>query len=241
MATRLSSPTLIGRLAELKQLQAAVERAAAGEPGLALIAGEAGVGKTRLVEELAAWARTHGTQVFIGGCVSLSADVAPFAAIIDALRPLTRDLAPQGATAVLGPRARDLAALLPDLEPLGERAGATGISYDTSQGRLLELLLGMLGRLAARAPVLMIIEDIHWADRSTLDVLAYLATNLRSERVLLVTTYRTDEPQARSQLLPFIAELGRHDRTERTTCRASTAGRWPSNSARSWVSRRHPG
>jgi DNA-binding CsgD family transcriptional regulator/tetratricopeptide (TPR) repeat protein len=215
MATRLSSPNFIGRRAELSQLQAAAERAARGEPALVLVAGEAGVGKTRLVEELAGWARQHEYQVLVGGCVSLSADVAPFAPIVEALRPLTRHLAQADLDAVLGPNVHGLAPVLPDVASVTEATASTGVSPDSAQGRLLELLLGMLGRLAARAPVMLVIEDIQWADRSTVDVLAFLARNLRAEQVLMVSTFRTDEPESRRQLLPLIAELGRHGGAER--------------------------
>ena len=215
MATRLSSPTLIGRRSELARLQEAAALAAEGAPGLVLVAGEAGVGKSRLVAELATWARERGHRVLVGGCVSLSGDVAPFAPIVEALRPLRQELAPSELAAVLGPRARDLGALLPDAALTSEVASATGMSPDSSERRQLELLLGVLGRLAARAPLVVIIEDIHWADRSTLDTLAFLARNLRTEPILLVSTFRTDEPGARRQLLPFVAELERQDRVER--------------------------
>ena len=219
MATRLSSPTLIGRQAELARLDAAIGRAVGGQPGVALVAGEAGVGKTRLVEAMAARARDSGHRVLLGGCVSLSADVAPFAAIIEALRPLPGDLGPDELAAVLGARARELAPLFPDLESVEEAATATGITPDASHGRLLELLLGALRRLADREPVALIIEDIHWADRSTLDVLAFLAKSLRSTAILLVITYRTDEPGVRRDLLPFIAELSRQEGVERIELR----------------------
>ncbi|HEX5579124.1 MAG TPA: AAA family ATPase [Candidatus Limnocylindria bacterium] len=220
MARRLSSPTLIGRRDELHQLRAAFERAAAGRPGVALVAGEAGVGKTRLVAELAAWARQQDHQVLIGACVSLSADVAPYAAVVDALRPLNRDLSPADLETVLGPGSDELASVLPWLGSGSQRAHATGISEDTATARVLEHVLGLLGRLAERTPVLLFIEDAHWADRSTLDLLAFLSRNLRSERVLLGVTYRTDEVGARGDLLPLIAELGRNERTERIELRS---------------------
>jgi DNA-binding CsgD family transcriptional regulator len=191
-----------------------VERAEAGEAGTVLVAGEAGIGKTRLLEELAGWARARGCRVLVGGCVSLSAEVAPFAPIIEALRPLPVELGPD-LPAILGANAGGLASLLPDVEPAGQVTGATGISPDNTQGRMLELLLGMLGRLADRSPVVLVVEDIHWADRSTVDVLAFLARNLRTQPVLLVASFRTDEPQARGQLLPFIAEMGRQPRSRR--------------------------
>jgi DNA-binding CsgD family transcriptional regulator len=215
VATRLSSPTLIGRRSELASLQEAAGLAAAGASQLVLVAGEAGVGKSRLVAEFANWARQRGDRVLVGGCVSLSGDVAPFAPIVEALRPLRHELTPSELAAVLGPRARDLAALLPDIAPTTAVTSSTGMTPDGAEGRQLELLLGVLGRLAARAPLVIVIEDIHWADRSTLDTLAFLSRNLRTEPILLVATFRTDEPGARRQLLPFVAELERHDRVQR--------------------------
>jgi DNA-binding CsgD family transcriptional regulator len=215
VASRLSSPTLIGRRSELASLQEAVGLAAEGASQLVLVAGEAGVGKSRLVAEFANWARQQGRRVLVGGCVSLSGDVAPFAPIVEALRPLRHELTPSELAAVLGPRARYLAALLPDIAPSPAVTSATGIQPDSAEGRQLELLLGMLGRLAARAPLVLITEDIHWADRSTLDTLAFLSRNLRTEPILLVATFRTDEPGANRQLLPFVAELERQDRVQR--------------------------
>ena len=206
MTTRLSSPSLVGRRAELGTLQAAAERAAGGAPGLVLVAGEAGVGKTRLVDELAGWARNSGYQVLVGGCVSLSADVAPFAPIIEALRPLLREGSEPELGAILGAGAHGRAPTASD---------STGISQDSAHSRTLELLLGVLGRLAARAPVVLVVEDIQWADRSSLDVLAFLVRNLQAEPILLLSTLRTDAPETRRELLPFIAELSRHRRVER--------------------------
>ncbi len=173
---------------------------------MVLVAGEAGVGKTRLVEELAAGARERGYQVLIGGCVSLSADVAPYAPIVEALRPLTRSGAEPGLEAVLGAHASNQAAMTAD---------STGISPDSGQSRRLELLLGMLGRLAARAPLVLVVEDIQWADRSSLDLLAFLVRNLQTEPILLLLTLRTDEPESSREFLPFIAELSRRGGVER--------------------------
>jgi len=215
VSTRLASPTFVGRREELSQLQAAAERAAEGEPGLVLVAGEAGVGKTRLVEEFAGWARERDFQVLVGGCVSLSADLAPFAPIVEALRPLARDHGPNGLANVLEPDVRSLAPVLPDLAAPELPAGSTGISPDTGSARLLEQLLRLLGRLASRTPIVLVVEDIQWADQSTVDVLAFLARNLRAEPILLVPTYRTDEPDSRRLLLPFLVQLGRAAHVER--------------------------
>jgi DNA-binding CsgD family transcriptional regulator len=209
VAKRVSSPTLIGRRSELAELQEAAQRAAAGRPGLVLVAGEAGVGKSRLVAELAAWARTERFRVLTGGCVSLSGEVAPFAPIVEALRMLPTELSPSELTVVVGPRAEELDALLPHTAGAAQAPGATGISVDGSQARRLELVLGLLGRLAQNSPLILIIEDIHWADGSTLDLLTFLVRNLRTEPILLIATLRTDEPESARSPLPVLAELER--------------------------------
>jgi predicted ATPase len=84
-----------------------------------------------------------------------------------------------------------------------------------SQARLFEVLLGLLGRLGRQAPVVLVVEDLHWADRSTRDLLAFLVRNLRAERVLLVATYRSDELHRRHPMRPFLAELARGGRVQR--------------------------
>src|SRR4029453_8045360 len=78
----------------------------------------------------------------------------------------------------------------------------------STQSRLFELVLGLLGRLAEQAPLVLVVEDLHWADRSTRELLAFLVRNLRRERVLLVATYRDDEP-GQQRLGSYLAELDR--------------------------------
>ena len=84
----------------------------------------------------------------------------------------------------------------------------------SSQARLFEAFLGLLERLAERSPTVLVIEDLHWADRSTLDLLTFLVRNLRAA-LLLVLTYRTDDLHRRHPVRPFLAELDRSERVER--------------------------
>ena len=91
---------------------------------------------------------------------------------------------------------------------------ASGPPGQAAQARLFELLLGLLGRLGEQAPLVLVVEDLHWADRSTRDLLAFLVRNLRRERVLLVVTYRNDEP-GQQRLGPYLAELDRGGRVQR--------------------------
>ena len=214
MAVRVSSPVLIGRSAELGRLRAALQAAHEGRSSATLLAGEAGVGKTRLVAEITALAQAEGAVVLLGGCIDLGEGSMPYAPVAEALRGLVRRADPDELEIVLGHGRTELARLVPDFGPVAE-GSASGLSYGSGQGRLFELLLGVLERLAARAPVVFIVEDLHWSDRSTRDLLGFLVRNLRDVAVMLLFTYRSDELHRRHPLLPFLAELERTGRVER--------------------------
>src|SRR5215207_10028458 len=217
MATRMTSSRLIGRVAELAELEAALHDAAAGRPSLAFVAGESGVGKSRMVAEFARRTRDTGARVAIGECVELGDEELPYAPIVSVLRSLARD-----GDAVLeslppGVRA-ELATLLPELgadawpsgpEPL--RANETTLG----QPRLFEALLTLLEHLGREQPFALVLEDIHWADRSTRAFLVFLGRSLWTERVLVIATYRSDELHRRHPLRPLLAELERDTRARR--------------------------
>jgi DNA-binding CsgD family transcriptional regulator/tetratricopeptide (TPR) repeat protein len=203
MGGRVQSPTFVGRVEELQVLEVARRRAANGEPAVVLLGGEAGVGKTRLVAELTARCAADGIRVLAGGCVPVGGDGLPFAPIMETLRPLPEELGADTVRELAGPSWRELARLLPALgEPEGGPAG------QVAQARLFELLLGLLARLSQQTPVTLVVEDLHWADQSTRDLLAFLVRNLRRERILAVFTYRNDEPRT-DRLGPWLAELDR--------------------------------
>ncbi len=214
MASRVSSPVLIGRSDELGRLQAALELTHEGRSSATLVAGDAGVGKTRLVAEFAELARGEGAVVLLGGCIDVGDGALPYAPVVEGPRGLVRGAAPDELDAVFGQDRSELARLLPDLGPVAEES-ASGLSIGSAQGRLFELLLGVLERLAARTPLALIVEDLHWSDRSTRDLLGFLVRNLRDAAVVMVFTYRSDELHRRHPLLPFLAELQRTGRVER--------------------------
>ena len=217
MAVRVSSPVLIGRSGEIGRLRASLQAAHEGRSSATLLAGEAGVGKTRVVAEIAAIAQAEGAIVLLGGCIDLGEGSMPYAPVAEALRGLVRQADPEELDLVLGQGRTELARLVPDLGPVAGAGGsaAGALSYGSGQGRLFELLLGVLERLAARAPVVFIVEDLHWSDRSTRDLLGFLVRNLRDVPVMLLFTYRSDELHRRHPLLPFLAELERTGRVER--------------------------
>ena len=204
MAGLVASPTFVGRVEELQTLEAGRKRAADADPAVLLVGGEAGIGKTRLVTECAGRCAADGMRVLMGGCVPVGDGALPYAPIVEALRGLLGEIGVAAGRELVGPAWPELARLLPALgepdrhDPLGESA----------QARLFELLLGLLGRLGEQAPLVLVLEDLHWADRSTRDLLAFLVRNLRRERLLVVSTYRTDEP-SHQRFGPYLAELDR--------------------------------
>ncbi len=220
MATRVTSTRFVGRDAELAELRAALGDAAGARPALAFVAGESGVGKTRLVAELERRAAEDGVRVLSGECVDLGEGELPFAPLVGALRPLARTADPVLDT--LPQAAREaLRALLPGL-------AGTALPHDrtdeaaAARARIFDALLELLDRLSDDAGLLLVIEDLHWADRSTRAFLAYLASTLCREKVLVVATYRPDELHRRHPLRPLLAELERDTRAVRVGLRPFT-------------------
>ena len=206
VAPRTTSPVLVGRADQLAVLDAALGPSRHGGPSVVLIGGEAGVGKSRLMREFTARARAAGARVLTGGCVELGTDGLPFAPFTAVLRDLVRDLGPDGVAELLpGGVTRDFARLLPEF------GAAEGDAGDiVARARLFEQVLALLERLADDGPVVLLIEDAHWADRSTRDLLAFLVGRQQVlDGVLIVVTYRSDEMHRTHPLRPLLAELAR--------------------------------
>lgn len=195
---------LVGRGDELASLLAALDAARAGQGRLLLLLGEAGVGKTRLGDELAARAQDLGLPVLVGRCHE-SQRLLPLAPWTEALRragvladgPLLEALAPWRA---------DLASLLPELAPAAPRPAHEGSAL-ARQARLFEALIRLLGRLASRAPTLLRIEDLHWADAPSLGLLGALARRAGDWPLMLVASARQEDLAASPRLQQILHEL----------------------------------
>jgi DNA-binding CsgD family transcriptional regulator/tetratricopeptide (TPR) repeat protein len=190
MKPRSRDAPFVGRIEALAGLLGLLTRVERGEAGASLVAGEAGVGKTRLLREVARRAAARDVRVLTGGCVPFGADVLPYAPFVEALR---EHLADGDAT----------------VELVGESTRAYQFE------RMLEVLRG----LAATEPVLLILEDLHWADQTTLQLLVFLARNLRRDRIGLVVSWRDDELRRAHPLRQVVAELGRFDTVSRVDLR----------------------
>src|SRR5215470_8407247 len=191
---------LVGRAAEFGRLTRVLDLAAAEEPMVALVSGDAGMGKTRLVAELATVAAARGFMVLSGRCAELG-DSVPYLPLADALRSAAHT-SPALADAIAARPV--LGMLLPDRDN-AELAG--GEVTGMARQQLFGAVLGMLAELADKTPVLLVLEDMHWADRSTRDLLTFLSRVLHRERVAVIATYRTDDLHRSHPLRAVAAEL----------------------------------
>jgi DNA-binding CsgD family transcriptional regulator len=213
MAGGFTSQEFIGRADELSRLEGVLARAEQGRPQLVLLAGEAGVGKTRLLAEFADRARQRGMRVLAGGCVELGDIGLAYLPVVDALRDLADDPADTELLAEVAITAPGLGRLLPGILERGPAAARASDGLDQLQ--VFDAVRALLERRSDRSPVLLVLEDLHWADRASRDLVAFLARTLRVGRVTLVASYRSDELHRRHPLRPLLAELVRLPGMER--------------------------
>jgi DNA-binding CsgD family transcriptional regulator len=218
VAHRDTSPAFMGRRAELERLDTAWELASRGDPQVLLIGAEAGMGKTRLVAEFLA--RQPGARMTAaGGCVPVAGGSLAYAPFVEILRNLAAPNGPSDladAFTSLTPASRaELGRLVPSLRSTD--VPFVRVDDALARARLFEAVLDLVVGVAVRLPTLLVVEDLHWADGSSLDLLGYVIRNLRADRVLIVATYRTDELHRRHPLRPWTTEvcrLGLVDRLE---------------------------
>jgi ATP/maltotriose-dependent transcriptional regulator MalT len=227
VASRIVSPDLVGRETELRTIAAAVNDAGGGRARTILLAGEAGIGKSRILGEALRRASSEAV-VLQGGCIGLAEGSLPFGPIVEALRPLLRELEASErhrAEGTAGDQAtnRALSAVAAELGLLSDRPSATSpgaeLRPEWTRSRMYEAFLDLLRRLAADRPVILAIEDLHWADDSTRELLAFLIRNAQAERLLLIITFRSDELNRRHPLLFWLAEVDRAAGVERIELR----------------------
>ena len=216
MTRRRGASSFVGRAEQLDRLEQALRSAQQGIPTTVLVGGEAGIGKTRLIGEFTARARERGALVLEGACLELGQHGLPYAAVSAALRGLDGTLATAQLRQLAGEDLADLARVVPGLrgEP-SETPGGDDGSASVLQLRLFEAVLRLLGRLAADAPVVLVVEDVHWADASTRDLMVFLAHNLREVGVVLVVSVRTEELGRTHPLRGVLAQLSRQPQVDR--------------------------
>ena len=201
------SPVFVGGRAELSLLEGILRAAAAGEPAVVILGGEAGVGKSRLVTELMATRAPPDARVVVGNCSGFAPGSLPYAPIMSGLRSLVRS--GTGDADLPESAHQALRLLLPELVPPDEVATGSQGSLP-EQVQLFSQLETVFDTVAAAAPLILVIEDLHWADRSSLEFLAYLCHGLYRQRMAIVCTHRDDEVPAAPALGAWLADR-RHD------------------------------
>ncbi len=204
----------VGRSVEVERLRLRIGDAIAGRPAFILVGGEAGVGKSRLVDEVTSEAERDGLRVLRGLCVDVAGDGLPFEPFVDALSGLASALGPDRLVELVGPIQPELERLMPNLGTAATGAGDAPLTA-TTKGRLFELGLGFFERLTVDRPAVLVIEDAQWADEASRDLLRFLIRRLRHRRMALVITFRTDALGRGHPLRHLLAEVERDDATTR--------------------------
>ena len=203
----------VGRGAERVELGAALDSALGGQGRLVLIAGEAGIGKTRLVEELCAEARSREARVAWGRCRE-GAGAPAYWPWRQALRAYAAGRPPEEVAAELGREVAELGQLLPELTHLeGAPRPATELDPEMARFRLFDAMTSCLRSAAAGRGLVVVLDDLHWADRATLLLLGFAAGELPDSRLLVIGTYRDVEVDRRHPLSGTLAELFRQPST----------------------------
>jgi DNA-binding SARP family transcriptional activator/predicted ATPase len=195
---------LVGRAAEIERLLEVLDRAWDGHGQVVALIGEAGVGKSRLLAEVAAEAVARGGRVLVGRCYEAE-QILPFASWVDALRAARVDAEPD-VLARLDPASRtELARLLPVLGVPGSPAGLTPVDYR----QLFESVTQLVRHLVLRQPIVLVLEDLHWGDEMSLRLLSFLGRRLRTWPILVVGTAREEELAGAPMLRRTLEDLAR--------------------------------
>ena len=200
---------LVGRAAAFSQLVSHYQQARQGQPQVVLVVGEAGIGKTRLASEFVAWARAQGAEVLSGHAFEMGGRL-PYQPLVEALRTrLEAENAPEDLLEDLW--LSELARLLPELRVRYPDLPPPTTDELAARVRLFEAVARLLDALAARAPLVLFLDDLHWMDEASLDLLRYLGHSWikQSSRVLWLCTVRSEELAPGSQLAAELANLGR--------------------------------
>ncbi len=205
---RVSSPEFVGRTEQLAVLSEAFDLAAGGRSTTVLVGGDAGVGKTRLIEEFTALARSSGALVATGVCVPTDGGGLPYAPAVGIVRDVISQLDDATAAQALGSVAQALG-----IDYNGHQVGAAVPADDAAnKTRLFESILTLVTKLARNCPVVIVFEDLHWADSASAELLGYLVRNLTDTKALLLVTYRAEELMRDHPLHGWLTELTRHPR-----------------------------
>jgi DNA-binding winged helix-turn-helix (wHTH) protein/tetratricopeptide (TPR) repeat protein len=202
---------IIGRDQEMATLRVAIDAALGGETSLVMLVGEPGIGKTRLAEEAGVYARHRGAQVLVGRCYEGEA-ASPYSPFVEVIREYLSTRPDDALEAELGNKAPDLAKLVPEIrERIPKLPPPPAADPNGERIRLFDSVEAFLVNASKANPIMLHLEDLHWADKASLQLLQHLARRLKGSRLLVVGTYRDVELDRSRPLSGVLAEL-RHER-----------------------------
>jgi eukaryotic-like serine/threonine-protein kinase len=203
---------LVDRIEEIKSLKETVDKALQGEGGLVFLYGEAGIGKTRLARELAAYARLRGMQVLYGRCPALFRmdGVPPYVIWKEIIKEYLDRSTPEQLYRVIGYYPAEVARLVPEIsQKLRSIPQSLPISPEQEQNRLFEAVSQFVTNISRETPLLVVLDDLQWTDPSSLLLLHYLACCVQKTPLLLLGAYRSTEIDSKHPLSPVLTELNR--------------------------------
>ena len=208
---RLAGGVFVGRERELERLRSGFDEAFAGRGSVVMLVGEPGIGKTRTVQELETYARLRGAQVFWGRA-NEAGGAPPYWPWVQVARAYRAQNADEVRRREYGPYAAELQRIIPALRDLfPELAELPESESEEARFRLFDAMSGFLHGVSERTPFVVVLDDLHWADRPTLQLLAHLAREIGRARIVVVGTYRDTDLDRRHPLSEALAEMNRED------------------------------
>jgi serine/threonine protein kinase/tetratricopeptide (TPR) repeat protein/ribosomal protein L40E len=199
----------VGRESELKQLQSAFDGAISGQGALMMVTGEPGIGKTALCEQLSTYVTLRGGRTLVGHCYEAGSLSLPYLAFVEALRSYVLSRDPKDLKEELGSGAADVARIVSEIRERIKIKLRPQKDPEEERHRLMQAVTEFLGNAAKVQSMLIVLEDLHDADKGTLEMLTHVSRNLAGARLLLVGTYRDVEVDRSHPLSAALAELRR--------------------------------
>jgi hypothetical protein len=218
----VASGVFVGRQQEMGDLKASLEDVLSGRGRMMTLVGEPGIGKTRTSQELATYAGLRGAKVLWGRCYE-DQGVPPYWPWVQAIRTYVRDEDPQKLSTEMGAGASDISEVIPDVRTqLPGLQPAPQIDPEQARFRLFDSITAFLRSASQTRPLVIVLDDLHWADRQSLLLLQFIAKEIGNSRLLLVGTYRDMELSRQHPLAEALGELNRERTFQRVLLRGLT-------------------
>jgi len=219
---RLAGGVFVGREREMDELRGGLDDTLSGHGRLLLLMGEPGIGKTRMTEELGTWAKLRGAQVLVGRCYE-GEGAPPYWPWVQVIRSYIHDRDAEAIVSVMGQGAADIAQVVSDVrERIPNLAEPPQLDPEQARFRLFDSISMFLRSASRGQPLVVVLDDLHWADKPSLLLLQFLAREIRSSRLLILATYRDVELRRQHPLAQTLAELAREQISSRIVLRGLT-------------------